>query len=160
MRFVFASLFSWNLPGYVHWSLLFAQGLAYVAAVAIILRLSQEKRTPSNILSWSLGLVFMPLVCVPLYLLVGGRKIRRLVAEKHRMKLENGVDLQQGVALPGNSVRLLGDGVEAYRTFCKEIDHARETIDIATFILGGDAVGRSIVRRLTRKAQRACGCVC
>ncbi|MBN1403544.1 MAG: PLDc N-terminal domain-containing protein [Opitutales bacterium] len=143
-----------------HWVLLLAQSVAFILAVAIILRLAHEKRTPSNIFAWSLLLLFMPLVGVPLYMLIGGRKIRRLVNEKARM-----LELARQNATPdfskdkacvlcsGNSVTLLNDGVEAYRTLCKEMERARESILITTFILGNDSVGRSIVRRLIRKAR-------
>ena len=160
MHPVFASIIPWSLPENAHWILLLAQSVAFVAAVAIILRLAYEKRTPSNITAWSLLLLFMPLLGVPLYLLLGGRKIRRLIAEKNRMTSQSGNgDAAHpdaccfGSPVPGNSVLVLKDGVEAYRAFCKEIDRAQQSIEIATFILGDDLVGRSIVRRLTRRAK-------
>lgn len=140
-----------------HWLLLLVQSLSFIFAVAIFLRLAHEKRRPGNIFAWSLLLLFLPLVGVPLYLLFGGRKVRRLVADKARL-LE--MTRQSATAnalgegpLAGNCVHLLPDGVKAYRAFCKEIDHAEESILIATYILGNDAVGRSIVRRLTRRAR-------
>jgi cardiolipin synthase A/B len=160
MPLVFANFFPWTLSEDTHWLILVLQSVAFVAAVAIILRLVQEKRTPSNITSWSLFLLFLPLAGVPFYLLFGGRKIRRLIAEKSKVS-SGAVGMGEGSSgvrcfgdpLTGNSVRVLGDGVEAYRAFCKEIDAARERIDIATFILGNDPVGRRIVNRLALKAR-------
>ena len=160
MPVVFANLLPWSLSENAHWLILILQSVTYVAAAAIILRLAHEKRTPSNIAAWSLFLLFLPLAGVPFYLMFGGRKIRRLVAQKGNVRF-GGVygsghssDVNCfGNPVSGNEVRILSDGVEAYRAFCKEIENARESIDIATFILGGDSVGKSIVRRLTHKAR-------
>jgi cardiolipin synthase A/B len=160
MQPVIASILPWSLSEDTHWILLIAQSVAFVAAVAIILRLAYEKRTPSNITAWSLLLLFMPLLGVPLYLLLGGRKLRRLVAQKNRMRwiadggaAEGAAGNGYGKPISGNSVRVLSDGVKAYRSICKQIDRAQESIDIATFILGNDLVGRSIVRRLACRAR-------
>lgn len=158
MTDVFASLFAFGLSEDTHWLIFVVQSAAFVAALAIILRLAHEKRTPANIFAWSLFLIFLPILGVPLYLLVGGRKIRRLVAEKSRIRHMTAAWSEACAsgredACGGNSVVLLHDGVEAYRQFCREIDGAKKSIDIATYILGRDAVGRSIVRRLTTKAR-------
>jgi len=157
---VFANFLPWSLSENAHWLILILQSLAFVAAVVIILRLVHEKRTPSNIAAWSLFLLFMPMAGVPFYVLFGGRKIRRLIARKSKVPMgdiaKNGASHDAncfGDPIAGNSVRILGDGVDAYRAICKEIDAACESIDIATFILGNDSVGRSIVKRLARKAR-------
>jgi cardiolipin synthase len=161
MSEIHASIFPYPLSDDTHWILLIAQSVAFVAAVAIILRLAHEKRTPSNIYAWSFFLIFLPLLGVPFYLLFGGRKIRRIVDEKNRIQhnvYAEGIgeipSANPTRAIPGNYVKVLKDGVNAYRVFCKEIDRAKESIDIMTFILGNDAVGRSIVRRLTEKASQ------
>jgi cardiolipin synthase len=155
-----ASLLSPGLSEGEHWLILAVQSVAFVAAVAIILRLAHEKRAPANIFAWSLFLLFLPVLGVPFYLLLGGRKIRRLVAEKTRIR-HMAAAWSEACAVPGsgrviagNRVRLLPDGVAAYRAVCREIDRARTSIDIATFILGRDAVGRSLVARLTAKARQ------
>ncbi|MFA5258172.1 MAG: phospholipase D-like domain-containing protein [Opitutales bacterium] len=157
---IFAIVTISGLSEGTHWLILLAQSAAFIISVAIILRLAHEKRAPSNIFAWSLLLLFMPLVGVPLYLMFGGRKIRRLVGEKVKiLKMARAAARKAGIfedpccAISGNKVTLLKDGVEAYRAFCKEIDHAKESIHIATFILGNDSVGRSIVRRLASRAK-------
>jgi cardiolipin synthase A/B len=156
-----ASIFPYSMSEDTHWIILLAQSVAFVAAVAIVLRLAHEKRTPSNIFAWSLFLIFTPLIGVPFYLMLGGRKIRRIIDEKNRIQRLAYVptvgdipSARPGRAIPGNSVRVLKDGVNAYRVLCKEIDRAKESIDIITFILGNDAVGKSIVNRLTEKAKQ------
>jgi cardiolipin synthase len=155
-----ASIIPIGLSNETHWILLIAQSVAFVVAVMIVLRLAHEKRTPSNIFAWSFFLIFTPLLGVPFYLLLGGRKIRRIVGEKNRIQhtvyspaIGEVPSAKPTSPIPGNSVRVLKDGVNAFRVFCKEIDRAKESIDIITFILGSDAVGRSIVRRLTDKAR-------
>ena len=57
------------------WSHLFAVGGVLLALFAVA-RLMSEKRQPSNTLAWLLGIVLIPYVAVPLFLLVGGRKLR------------------------------------------------------------------------------------
>jgi cardiolipin synthase A/B len=52
--------------------------LAFVA----IARLMSERRQPGNTFAWLLAIAFIPYVGVPLYLLLGGRKIRKLAARK------------------------------------------------------------------------------
>ncbi|HNX05556.1 MAG TPA: PLDc N-terminal domain-containing protein, partial [Opitutales bacterium] len=117
MQSVLASIFSFGLSEDAHWLILAIQSAAFIAALAIVLRLAHEKRTPANIFAWMLLLVFLPVLGVPLYLLLGGRKIRRLVAEKARVRHMAAawseacaIDTDGDIAR-GNSVRILGDGV-------------------------------------------------
>ncbi|HEY9248468.1 MAG TPA: PLDc N-terminal domain-containing protein, partial [Rariglobus sp.] len=46
----------------------------FLLAVFAIARLVSEKRPPSNTVAWLLGIVLIPYVGVPLFLLFGGRK--------------------------------------------------------------------------------------
>src|SRR5882724_1888731 len=66
----------------------FAGHLLTVGGVLLALiafaRLLSEKKQPANTLAWLLAIVLIPYVGVPLYLLFGGRKLRRLVAFKSR----------------------------------------------------------------------------
>ncbi len=57
----------------------------FLLAVFLIARLMSEKRQPGNTMAWLLVIVLIPYVGVPLYLLLGGRKLRRLVARKSRL---------------------------------------------------------------------------
>src|SRR5580658_2242624 len=63
--------------------------LAHVAALAgfllaifLIARLMKERRAPANTFAWLLVIVFIPWLGVPLYLILGGRKLRRLARNK------------------------------------------------------------------------------
>lgn len=152
------------------WSHLFTVGGMLLALFALA-RLFGERRQPGNTLAWIMGIVLVPYVGVPLYLLLGGRKIRRLAARKRRIRLPSTAGTRasaatlaspvaqsiatNGAAEPigGNQVRLLSDGESAFAELEKQIRAARHTIHIATFILGRDAVGRRLVHLLAERAR-------
>jgi cardiolipin synthase len=143
----------------------------FLLAIFLIARLMSEKRQPGNTLAWLLGIVLVPYVGVPLYLLLGGRKLRRLVARKSRLApvpsreteitaavargpVANALVLA-GACRPvgGNAVRLLTDGEQAYAELERRICEARHTIHLMTFILGRDDTGRRIVELLAQRAR-------
>lgn len=144
----------------------------FLLAFFLVARLLAEKRQPGNTFAWLLVIVLIPYVGVPLYLLFGGRKIKRLIARKSRIAptLEGSIppfDLT-GQLLPtvqtinasgafpptsGNSVRLLTTGEEMYTTLAQQIREAKHSIHITTFILGHDEVGKKLVRLLAARAR-------
>jgi cardiolipin synthase len=56
-------------------------------------------------------------------------------------------------ATVGNRMTLVVTGEDAYRQLTRCIDEAVSSIDITTFILGTDSVGRAIVERLAARAH-------
>ncbi|HRI83402.1 MAG TPA: PLDc N-terminal domain-containing protein, partial [Opitutaceae bacterium] len=66
------------------WSHLFTIA-GFLLAIFLIARLVSEKRQPGSTFAWLLVIVLIPYVGVPLYLLLGGRKLRRLRASKSRL---------------------------------------------------------------------------
>lgn len=143
----------------------------FVLAVFAIARLVSEKRQPSNTLAWLLGIVLVPYVGVPLFLLLGGRKLRRLAARKRRVAPHlPGVRAVSPAtaALPtvhaisgtggsppagGNAVRLVTTGEQAFAELEEGIRSARHSIHITTFILSRDETGRRIVNLLAQRAR-------
>jgi cardiolipin synthase len=143
----------------------------FTLALFLVARLMSEKRAPANTFAWLLIIVLVPWVGVPLYLLLGGRKIRRLAERKSRLRptLPHGTGgpfpvsesatiqtiISAGGAPPvtGNSMRLLTSGEDAYATLERQIQSARSTIHITAFILGRDDTGRRLVRLLTQRAR-------
>lgn len=141
----------------------------FLLAILLIARLMREKRQPSNTLSWLMVLVLIPHLGVPLYLLFGGRKLRRLAAEKELLYPRN--DTRKLIQLEGwneshplfsaasnppsvgNQVEFLLTGEETFRVLEEEIKQARHTIHIMAFILGRDEVGRRLVDLLALRAQ-------
>ena len=151
------------------WSHVYTVGGVLLALFALA-RLMSERRQPSNTLAWLMGIVLIPYVGVPLFLLLGGRKIRRLAARKRRIRLPVPVAARASAAtlsgpvaqtictngsgepVGGNSVRLLTNGEDTFAELERQILGARHSIHVATFILGRDKVGRRFVDLLARRA--------
>src|SRR5438067_7679837 len=139
----------------------------FTFALFLVARLMSEKRAPANTFAWLLIIVLVPWVGVPLYLLLGGRKIRRLAERKSRLRPTLPVGSQSpfepshsavihtivsaGGAPPvsGNSMRLITSGEDAYAALEEHILAAKKSIHITAFILGRDDTGRRIVKLLT-----------
>src|SRR3954467_8707851 len=58
----------------------------FILAFFLVARLMSEKRAPANTFAWLLIIILVPWVGVPLYLLLGGRKLRRLAERKSRLR--------------------------------------------------------------------------
>jgi len=142
----------------------------FLLAVFLIARLMSEKRQPGNTMAWLLVIVLIPYVGVPLYLLLGGRKLRRLVARKSRLSPAPAAAAAAAAAgrgpvaqalassgasplLGGNIVRFLTSGEDAFAEFERRILAARRTIHVMTFILGRDDTGRRLVQLLVQRAR-------
>jgi len=115
--------------------------------------------------------VFIPWLGVPLYLLLGGRKLRKLAKDKKALlPIVPPICVTQlsHVFLPvaktvaaaggfepvgGNRVRFLLTGEEDFAELERQILAAKSSIHIATFILSRDATGRRIVELLAKRAS-------
>ncbi len=143
--------------------------LGVLLALFAIARLMSERKRPGNTFAWLLAIIFIPYVGVPLFLLFGGRKLRRLAERKARlcpivpgappspaaMCFAARVLTLNGACPPvgGNRVRFVPDGEEAFLELEQNIREARHSIHIMTFILGRDAVGRRLVKLLAKRAR-------
>lgn len=141
----------------------------FLLAFLTIARLISERKQPSNTFAWLLAIAFIPYVGVPLYLLLGGRKIKRLAAKKAplcprlpgafpspaattataKVLMFNG----SSPPLGGNRVEFIMSGEDAFAKLERGIREAKHTIHIMTFILGHDAVGRRIISLLAQRAR-------
>ncbi|WP_221031790.1 cardiolipin synthase [Actomonas aquatica] len=152
------------------WSHLLTVG-GFLLALFAIARLISDRRQPGNTIAWLLGIVLIPYVGVPLYLLIGGRKIQQLVARKQRVspRLDGAPAAREstqhlpvaramvanGASEPvsGNRVRLLTNGEQAFADLLQLIAEAKHTINITTFILGREETGQAIIDALARRAR-------
>ena len=143
----------------------------FLLAVFAIARLMSEKRPPSNTVAWLLVIVLIPYLGVPLFLLLGGRKLRRIMKRKTRLQPEGAerphtvsplthtataLTITRSGANPpvaGNSVRLLTEGHEAFAVFMDHIRAARHSIHVMTFILGRDETGHALIELLAQRAR-------
>jgi len=142
--------------------------LGYLLAATLVAQVVREQRSPAGTIAWLLVIVLMPYVGVPLYLLIGGQKVRRLVSRKadlewptyqerlpsdlfyvDRLFRERGLS---GVTV-GNHLKLCRTGEEAFDEMVGLIGRARESIHITTFRLANDDVGRAVIDRLAARAR-------
>ena len=123
-------------------------------------RARREQRAPTTAIAWVMGLVLMPYVTLPIYLLFGQRKLRPVGSPRPPRTAPAGhwaSDLIEsfGLAPPSRcDIRLHADGLAARDALWRVIDGARERIDICTFIIGNDALGQEVLARLTQRAQQ------
>jgi cardiolipin synthase A/B len=144
--------------------------LGFLLAVFAIARLMSERKQPGNTFAWLFAIAFIPYLGVPLYLLLGGRKIRKLARRKaplcpvagptevvvpENAGFASRVFTRDGANPPigGNRVRFLTNGEESYRLLEQGIRDAQTCIHIMAFILGRDAVGRRLVNLLAQRAR-------
>src|ERR1019366_10393753 len=81
--------------------------LGFLLAIILTIRLLRERRPPGSTMAWVLIVLLMPYVGVPLYLLFGGRKIRRLAEDKYPLYGGQGKSAEED-AFPDDTQRILG----------------------------------------------------
>jgi cardiolipin synthase len=142
-----------------------------ILGLVLVARLMSEKRAPANTFAWMLGILLVPWIGVPLFLLIGDRKLKRVIQRKSRLlpKLPAGVTSPKEFAdtpiantivsagapppIAGNAIRFFSDGEEAYALLEKQILAAQHSIHITTFILGRDDTGRRLIKLLAERAR-------
>lgn len=143
--------------------------VGFLLAVFAIARLMSERKQPGNTFAWLLAIVFIPWLSVPLFLIFGGRKLRRLAAQKARLcPVVPGAPPSHAAQSPaarvltlngacppvgGNRVQFTTSGEEAFHEFERHIHEAKHTIHVMTFILGRDPTGRRLVKLLAQRAR-------
>ncbi len=143
--------------------------VGFLLAFFAIARLMSERKQPGNTFAWLFAIAFVPYIGVPLYLMFGGRKLKRLAARKAQLcpvipgaprapssdKFAARVLTLNGACPPvgGNRVSFLTSGEESFERLEYGILHAKESIHLMTFILGRDVVGKRIVRLLAQRAR-------
>jgi cardiolipin synthase len=153
----------------VFWFLSYLQLiLGVVLGVFLVANIILHKRTPAGTMAWLLIVLLVPYVGVPLYLMFGGRKMRRTAQRKVSLGFQTNrsaclddaamIDrLLQGYGMPpaevGNSLTLCHTGVHIYQCLTELIECATGSIYISTYVFQRDRIGHDILQRLTRKAK-------
>ncbi|QEH33869.1 putative cardiolipin synthase YwiE [Aquisphaera giovannonii] len=153
---------NWLLPE-------FATHIGFFLGLIFLAHLIRQRRSPASTMAWLLVILFLPYLGVPLYLMLGGRKMSRMARRKPRVYERAGLQnprsieghqgterflMSYGVppAREGNRVELLTRGEDAFRRLVELIDSATSSIHITTYILGRGRVGRELVEHLARRA--------
>ncbi len=156
-------------PYYFIFEYLLAIGSIFIAVIFTV-HILRRSHQPGGAIAWLLAFVVLPYVAVPLYIIIGGRKLKQVSQEKNPLSDEGFGSGELPMAPPrsnmekllikagmpptreDNIVVLHHNGETAYTVLMELIEGARKTINITTFILGRDEVGRNIVAALARKA--------
>ncbi len=143
--------------------------LGFLLAVLLASQIvRQDRRSPSATIAWLLIIILVPWLGVPLYLMLGGRKVLRRAEKKRKLTLADKSTVpisQAGMidrilrnydmpgATGGNNMSLCRTGEEGYARLVELIEGAKRCIHIETFVFGKDSVGQDIRDRLTRRAS-------
>ncbi|WP_461516017.1 cardiolipin synthase [Porticoccus sp.] len=138
-----------------------------------------KSRTSQGAIAWSLGLVFLPPLVVPIYLFFGQRRFYGYVEARRKGDLEiqriaqkmlaemeqhfslpgetpPGVQLLEQLALMpftrGNRVNLLVNGDCIFREIFDAVDRAEHYILIQFYTVRDDRLGQELLTRLAKKA--------
>lgn len=122
-------------------------------------------------ISWMLSIFFLPYIVVPLYFLIGIRKRESKhkkefvkfdhVCKETLYKLDNRTDAFQNLLLKngmppatkGNTFELITNDIEAFERMLKEIEQAKESIDICTYVFQFDKTTKTMLDALSMKAK-------
>jgi len=142
----------------------------FLLGIVLIAHILLQKRSPSGTIAWLLIILFLPYVGVPLYLMFGGRKMRRQAASKSQLDFHaqwaaaddqrtHVLDrLLQSYHIPpacaGHTVRLCGTGLQRFQAMDRLIRSARKSIFLETFIYGTDEIGTYFQDLLAEKARQ------
>ncbi len=143
---------------------------SFLLAFVLLTDVFRKHRQPSGTMAWILAIVLIPYVGVPLYLLFGGRKLKRVrkrkadLFETNLAPTESDMPprcladraLRTGIMPPprnGHTIDLHFNGEDAFRQLLVLLESAQSSIHVTTFILGRDEVGRAIIEVLARKAR-------
>jgi cardiolipin synthase A/B len=127
--------------------------LIYVATT----RVRHQRRTPGTAIAWVLGLVFVPYLALPLFLVFGSRAARPPMSVAPMRADGDWIgDYARALALPPRrtgrmSVHL--DARESAASLHATIAGAKATLDVCTFLFAGDAFGIDIAERLVARSR-------
>ena len=160
--------------------------LVEVAGFLLALRAILIARTPQSAIGWSLALIALPVVGIPLFLVFGesrfsgyvraGKGASAALDEALRATVRHldgyravfcglcfdGASVAEKLSgLPpttGNEVSLLIDGQATFDAIFREIERARESVWVQFFIIRDDLIGRSLAEMLIAAARRGVKC--
>ncbi|HEY9064300.1 MAG TPA: phospholipase D-like domain-containing protein [Burkholderiaceae bacterium] len=142
-------------------------GLVTLVAVllyVITAHVLRQRRHPAAAIAWVLFILLMPYVALPAFLMFGSRKLARprpratpdpdaLDGGDGSWAVQTAVALGQAEPSSYQELHVHADGKEALDALWRTIATAEHTLDLCTFIIGRDAVGKAVVERLAARAR-------
>ena len=143
----------------LHGLVTFVAVLLYIITAHVL----RQRRHPAAAIAWVLFILLVPYVALPSFLMFGSRKQARprphATPDPQALETETSWAVQTAIALgqaePSayHSLHLHADGKDALDALWRTIAGAEHTIDLCTFIIGRDAVGKAVIERLCAKAR-------
>ena len=130
-----------------------------VLTYVLTTRVEHERRPPSIAIAWVLGMIAVPYLALPIYLLFGRRKLPRKVLRWSGIQWQCAHWAEELIRSFGlapcapASVRLHQDGGESAAALFAVMSKAAGRLDICTYILGDDAFGREVMQRMMERAR-------
>ena len=149
-----------------HW--LSLHGLFTVTSLLVYVVTShvlKQRRHPAAAIGWVLFMFLVPYAALPLYLLFGTRKLARTgrslahartiahSADANAWPAEVAAALGQPCPATYRALCVHADGAESLRALLELIDGARHTLDVCSFMLGRDTVGKAVISHLAVRAR-------
>jgi cardiolipin synthase len=131
-----------------------------VLTYVLTTRVERDRRPPSIAIAWVLGMIAVPYLVLPMYLLFGRRKLPRRVLHwsgvgSHCTHWAE--DLIESFGLPPCApavIHMHQDGEESAAALFAAMSGASRRLDICTYILGNDAFGRKAMQCMMDCARR------
>jgi cardiolipin synthase len=123
-------------------------------------RAERERRPPSIAIAWVLGMIALPYLVLPMYLMFGRRKLpRRTLPRSGARSFADhwAQDLIESFGLPPSSpaaINMHQDGKASAHALFSIMSGAVSRLDICTFIVGDDTFGREVMQRMLERARR------
>ena len=128
-------------------------------------RINHQRRHPSAALGWVLGMVTLPYLTLPLFLLFGVRKFARPGRRHHGQapapagegpawaaQLLAGMEVAPAVR--NQHIALHASGADALQGLLATIASARRQLDLCTYVFAHDEIGRHVARALLPAVRR------
>lgn len=160
--------------------------LLQVAGIYYAIQAIMTARTPQSAIGWSLALIVLPIIAIPLFWIFGESKFagyshagsgQNNALDAALLKCQEAIQpfdssmshkysdseaITRGLrhlgATEGNTVKLLIDGAATFESIFEEIDRAKELVVVQFYIIHDDGLGRALKERLLAAARRGVRC--
>jgi cardiolipin synthase A/B len=146
---------TWFPPVSVHSLAIVISLLAYILTT----RAERERRPPSIAIAWVLGMIALPYLVLPAYLMFGRRKLPRRTLQRAGARPSAGhwaQDLIESFGLAPASpamINLHQDGRDSAAALFSTMAGAVSRLDVCTYILGDDGFGREAMQRMIESVR-------